>query len=54
VHVKLAIEQVVQGNRRLYFARAVHSRPSRPIGDAAYRQHAGGGPNQGHICACCL
>jgi len=36
-----------QGNRRLHFARDVHS-PSPPIGDAAYRQRAGGGPNHGH------
>ena len=38
-----------QGNRKLHFARAVHSRhPLPPIGDAAYRQHAGGGPSHGH------
>ena len=36
-----------QGNRRLHFARDVHS-PSPPIGDEAYRQRAGGEPNHGH------
>ena len=41
--------QVTQVNRRSHFARAVHSRhPFPPIGDAVYRQHAGGGPNHGH------
>jgi len=34
---------------RLHFARAAHSRhPFPPIGDAAYRQHAGGRPSHGH------
>jgi len=38
-----------QGNRRLHFAIAVHSRhPFPPMGDAAHRQHAGGGPSHGH------
>jgi len=38
-----------QGNRRLHFARAVHSRHTLPaIGDAANRQHAGAGPSHGH------
>ena len=38
-----------QGNRRLHFARAVHPvTPFSPIGDAACRQHAGGGPSHGH------
>jgi len=38
-----------QGKRRLHFARAVHSRyPFPAIGDAAYRQRAGGGPSHGH------
>ena len=38
-----------QGNRRLQLARAAHSRhPFLPIGDAAYGQHAGTGPSQGH------
>jgi len=38
-----------QGNRRLHFVRAVHSRhPFPPTGDAAYRQHAGKGPSHGH------
>jgi len=33
----------------LHFTRAVHSRhPFPPIGDAAYRQRAGGGPSHGH------
>jgi len=37
-----------QGSHRLHFALAVHSRhPFPPIGDAAYRQLAGGGPS-GH------
>ena len=36
-------------NRRLHFAHAVHSRhPFSPLGDAAYRQCAGGGPDHGH------
>jgi len=40
---------VEQGNRRFHFARAMHSHhPFPPIGDAAYRQHAGGGPSHGH------
>ena len=39
----------IQGNRRLHFARAVHSRhPFLPTGDAVYRQHAGRGPSHGH------
>ena len=38
-----------QGNRGLHFARAVHSpHPLPPIGEAAYRQHAEGGPSHGH------
>jgi len=38
-----------QGNRRLHFAPAVHSRhPFLPIGNAAYLQHAGRGPSHGH------
>ena len=41
--------QVTQVNRRSHFARAVHSRhPFPPIGDAAYCQHAEGGPSHGH------
>jgi len=35
-----------QSNRRLHFARAAHfCHPFPPIGDAVYRQCAGGGPN---------
>jgi len=42
-------EQYKQGNRRLHFARALHSRHPFPlIGDAAYLQHAGEGPSHGH------
>jgi len=42
-------DQVQQGNRRLNFAGAVHFRhPFPAIGDAVYRQHAGGGPSHGH------
>ena len=38
-----------QGSRRLHFARTVHSRhPFPAIGDAAYHQHARGGPSRGH------
>jgi len=37
-----------QSNHRLHFARAVHCcQPFLPIGDAAYGQHAGGGPSHG-------
>jgi len=40
---------IKQGNRRLHFAPAVHSRhPFLPIGNAAYLQHAGRGPSHGH------
>ena len=36
-------------DRRLHIARSVHSRhPFPPTGDAAYRQHTGGGPSNGH------
>ena len=36
-------------NKAIHFARAVHScHPFPPIGDAAYRQHATGGPSHGH------
>jgi len=42
-------EQYKQGNRRLHFARALHSRhPFPPIGDAAYLQHAGEGSSHRH------
>jgi len=42
----MEMQQLKQGNRRLHFARAVHSRhPFSPFGDAVYRQHAGGGPS---------
>jgi len=45
----LATLIIRQGNRILHFARAVHSRHSfPPIGDAAYRHHARGGPSHGH------
>jgi len=41
--------QKKQGNCRLHFVLAVHSRhPFPPIGDAAYRQRAGGGPSHRH------
>ena len=44
-----AHKQQQQDNRRLHFARAVHCcHPFPPIGDAAYRQRAGGGPSRGH------
>jgi len=39
----MTIHNYKQGNHRLQFARAVHSRhPFLPIGDVAYHQHAGG------------
>jgi len=49
VLVLVTFQMVKQGNHRLHFARTVHScHPFPPIGDAAYHQHAGGGPSQGH------
>jgi len=40
---------IKQGNHRLHFACALHSRhPFPPIGDAAYRQHAAGGLSHEH------
>jgi len=45
--IRTAVDK--QRNRRLHFARTVHSRhPFPPIGDAAYRQDAGEGPSHGH------
>ena len=53
VHYHARISNILkyktQGNRTLQFALAVHSRhPFPPIGDAAYREHARGGPSHGH------
>jgi len=41
--------KIKQGNHRLHFTRAVHPVTLFPLtGDAAYRQHVGGGPSHGH------
>jgi len=43
------IAYVKQGNRGLHFAAlCTPVTPFSPIGDAAYRQHTGGGPSYGH------